>query len=40
MLVLVGGNNGNNGNNGQSSYDPAMPTTGEIISDKFGQAIR
>ena len=46
MLVLAGGynvndgNNGNNGNNGQSSYLPAVPTTGEIISDKFKQAIR
>ena len=41
MLVLAGGNNGNNGNNGQSSYtDPALPPTGEIISDKFGQAVR
>ena len=43
MLDLAGGyngNNGNNGNTGQSSYDPAIPKTFEIISDKFSLAIR
>ena len=44
IIFLAGGynnnNNGNNGNNGQSSYGPAIPPTGEIISDTFKQAMR